>query len=76
MIYQIAQFAGTSQPQSNGSVMVTNTANFILLDQHGTVLKPNESYLITISKIASPQIIIEETQIEEKETTQTTQEMA
>ena len=76
MIYQIAQFAGTCQQQANGSVMVTNTANFVLLDQNSSVLQPNESYLITISKIASPQIIIEETPIEKEETTQTTQEMA
>ena len=76
MIYQITQFAGTCQQQPNGAVMVTNTANFVLLDQNSSVLQPNESYLITISKIASPQIIIEETQIEKEETTQTVQEMA
>lgn len=76
MIYQIAQFAGTCQPQANGSVMVTNTSNFILLDQNSSVLKPSESYLVTISKITSPQIIIEETPDEQKETTQEVQEMA
>ena len=73
MLFQINQFASTCVPQPNGTLLLTNNTNLVLIDQNQSLLKPGESYLITISKIQSPQIIIEETQNESQETIEETE---
>lgn len=72
MIARISEFASTgSQPQPDHSVVLSNNDSIIIIDKQQKVLKPGESYLITISKIASNNIIIEEASDEQNEEDQT-----
>ena len=80
MELKIYEFAATaSQPQHDGSVTLNNNHSIIIQDRAQQALKPGESYLITISRVGSSSIIIEEQSYEEetiKESIKTTEEMA
>lgn len=80
MEIKVYEFAATaSQPQHDGSVTLNNNHSIIIQDRAQQALKPGESYLITISRVGSSNIIIEEQPYEEEtieENIKTTEEMA
>lgn len=76
MDFKVSQFVCTStQIQPDGSIHLNDNQSIRLIDVNGSTIKPRESYLITISKIASNQIIIEETQDDSKEEIKSTEEI-
>ena len=75
MDIKIHEFACTATiPQPDGSVHLNDNNTIRLIDVNGTVIKPRESYLITISKVGTQPIIIEETQNEEEESKDASEE--
>ena len=80
MELKVYEFAATaSQTQHDGSVTLNNNHSIIIQDRAQQALKPGESYLVTISRVGSSNIIIEEQSYEEEtieESIKTTEEMA
>lgn len=60
MDIRITQFASTASPvYPDKSVRLNNQDTLLLVDTQGKILKPGESYIVTISKIHSNNTIIE-----------------
>lgn len=80
MEIKVYEFAATaSHPQHDGSVTLNNNHSIIIQDRAQQALTPGESYLITISRVGSSNIIIEEQPYEEEtieENTKATEEVA
>ena len=80
MEIKVYEFAATaSHQQHDGSVTLNNNHSIIIQDRAQQAIKPGESYLITISRVGSSNIIIEEQSYEEEtieENTKATEEMA
>ena len=74
MEIKINEFACTAtQVQLDGSVHLNDNNTIRLIDINGTVIKPRESYLVTISKVGTQSIIVGETN-EEEESKEVTEE--